>query len=142
MNLQLFFMFHQFSDMDPDPYPKPLSYGSGSGKSYGSLRIRIHNTENTGYFNLFTCIFFFSKLNSTDTIFILAFAIILLNTDLHTPNLKPEKRMKERGIMVLYCFNCLISGISNICKKIFYFRGRGSPMLLSVQIFLKEKYLT
>ena len=38
--------------------------------------------------------FYFSKLNSPDTIFILAFAIILLNTDLHTPNLKPEKRMK------------------------------------------------
>uniref|UniRef100_A0A0K2SYQ3 Putative LOC100863984 [Apis florea] n=1 Tax=Lepeophtheirus salmonis TaxID=72036 RepID=A0A0K2SYQ3_LEPSM len=35
-----------------------------------------------------------SKLRSTDTIFILAFAIILLNTDLHTPNIKPEKRMK------------------------------------------------
>ena len=29
-----------------------------------------------------------SKLQSTDTIFILAFAIILLNTDLHTPNIK------------------------------------------------------
>merc|ERR1712142_335755 len=35
-----------------------------------------------------------SKLNSVDSIFILAFAIILLNTDLHTPSLKPEKRMK------------------------------------------------
>lgn len=34
-----------------------------------------------------------SKLKSLDTIFILSFAIILLNTDLHTPNLKPEKRM-------------------------------------------------
>ncbi len=32
-----------------------------------------------------------SKLHSTDTTFILAFAIILLNTDLHTPSLKPEK---------------------------------------------------
>ena len=32
-----------------------------------------------------------SKLHSTDTTFILAFAIILLNTDLHTQNLKPEK---------------------------------------------------
>lgn len=26
-------------------------------------------------------------------IFVLAFAIIMLNTDLHTPNLKPESRM-------------------------------------------------
>jgi IQ motif/SEC7 domain-containing protein len=35
-----------------------------------------------------------AKLHSTDATFILAFAIILLNTDLHTPSLKPEKRMK------------------------------------------------
>ena len=32
-----------------------------------------------------------AKLHSADTTFILAFAIILLNTDLHTPSLKPEK---------------------------------------------------
>ena len=32
-----------------------------------------------------------SKMHSTDTMFILAFAIILLNTDLHTQSLKPEK---------------------------------------------------
>ncbi|VVC99239.1 unnamed protein product [Leptidea sinapis] len=30
---------------------------------------------------------------NTDFIFVLAFAIIMLNTDLHTPNLKPEARM-------------------------------------------------
>ena len=29
-----------------------------------------------------------SKLRSADTVFILSFAIILLNTDLHTPSLK------------------------------------------------------
>ena len=34
-----------------------------------------------------------------DTVFILAFAIILLNTDLHTPNLKPEKRMKAEDFI-------------------------------------------
>ena len=34
-----------------------------------------------------------------DTIFIMAFAIILLNTDLHTPNLKPEKRMKAEDFI-------------------------------------------
>ncbi|KAK2724301.1 IQ motif and SEC7 domain-containing protein 1-like isoform X3 [Artemia franciscana] len=34
------------------------------------------------------------KLRNPDTVFILAFAIIMLNTDLHTPNLKPERRMK------------------------------------------------
>jgi len=40
-----------------------------------------------------------SKLNSADTIFILAFAIILLNTDLHTPSLKPEKKMKPEDFV-------------------------------------------
>ncbi|XP_076330258.1 IQ motif and SEC7 domain-containing protein 1-like isoform X2 [Tachypleus tridentatus] len=35
-----------------------------------------------------------SKLQNPDTIFVLAFAIIMLNTDLHTPNMKAEKRMK------------------------------------------------
>jgi len=40
-----------------------------------------------------------SQLNSVDTVFILAFAIILLNTDLHTPNLKPEKRMKAEDFI-------------------------------------------
>ncbi|XP_014223054.2 IQ motif and SEC7 domain-containing protein 1 isoform X2 [Trichogramma pretiosum] len=35
-----------------------------------------------------------SRLRSPDTIFVLAFAIIMLNTDLHTPNLKPERRMR------------------------------------------------
>jgi len=35
-----------------------------------------------------------SKLRSADTVFILSFAIILLNTDLHTPSLKADKRMK------------------------------------------------
>ncbi|KAL7031591.1 hypothetical protein ACKWTF_007068 [Chironomus riparius] len=35
-----------------------------------------------------------SKLRSPDTIFVLAFAIIMLNTDLHTPNLKADRRMK------------------------------------------------
>ena len=29
----------------------------------------------------------------------MAFAIILLNTDLHTPNLKPEKRMKAEDFI-------------------------------------------
>ena len=40
-----------------------------------------------------------AKLNSADSVFILAFAIILLNTDLHTPNLKPEKRMKPEDFV-------------------------------------------
>lgn len=34
------------------------------------------------------------SLANVDTIFILAFAIIMLNTDLHSPNIKPEKRMR------------------------------------------------
>ncbi|KAF7274393.1 brefeldin-resistant Arf-GEF family protein schizo isoform X3 [Rhynchophorus ferrugineus] len=35
-----------------------------------------------------------ARLRSPDTIFVLAFAIIMLNTDLHTPNIKSERRMK------------------------------------------------
>lgn len=34
------------------------------------------------------------RLRSQDTVFVLAFAIIMLNTDLHTPNIKPERRMR------------------------------------------------
>ncbi|XP_046407296.1 IQ motif and SEC7 domain-containing protein 3 isoform X2 [Ischnura elegans] len=34
------------------------------------------------------------RFRSPDTVFVLAFAIIMLNTDLHTPNLKPDRRMK------------------------------------------------
>jgi len=37
---------------------------------------------------------FVSKLKAADSIVTLAFAIILLNTDLHTPNLKSEKKMQ------------------------------------------------
>lgn len=50
-----------------------------------------------------------SKFKNLDTVFILAFAIIMLNTDLHSPNLKPECRMKMndfiknlRGIFFIY----------------------------------------
>lgn len=35
-----------------------------------------------------------SRLRTKETVFVLAFAIIMLNTDLHTPNLKAERRMK------------------------------------------------
>lgn len=35
-----------------------------------------------------------ARLRSPDTVFVLAFAIIMLNTDLHTPNIKAERRMK------------------------------------------------
>lgn len=35
-----------------------------------------------------------ARLRSPDSVFVLAFAIIMLNTDLHTPNLKPERRMR------------------------------------------------
>lgn len=34
------------------------------------------------------------NFRSADTFFILAFAIIMLNTDLHSPNVKSERRMK------------------------------------------------
>lgn len=35
-----------------------------------------------------------ARLRSSDTVFVLAFAIIMLNTDLHTPSIKPERRMR------------------------------------------------
>ena len=37
---------------------------------------------------------FAAKLKSPDSIVTLSFAVMLLNTDLHTPNLKDEKKMK------------------------------------------------
>ncbi|KAL3289497.1 hypothetical protein HHI36_022917 [Cryptolaemus montrouzieri] len=40
-----------------------------------------------------------ARLRSPDTIFVLAFAIIMLNTDLHTPNIKPERRMRCEDFM-------------------------------------------
>ncbi|KAF5294831.1 hypothetical protein FQA39_LY00315, partial [Lamprigera yunnana] len=40
-----------------------------------------------------------ARLRSPDTIFVLAFAIIMLNTDLHTPNIKPERRMRIEDFM-------------------------------------------
>ncbi|XP_040356779.1 IQ motif and SEC7 domain-containing protein 2 isoform X6 [Ixodes scapularis] len=35
-----------------------------------------------------------AKLRSADTLFVLAFSVVLLNTDLHTPSVKADKRMK------------------------------------------------
>lgn len=34
------------------------------------------------------------QFRNPDTIFILAFAVILLNTDMYSPNVKPERKMK------------------------------------------------
>ena len=34
------------------------------------------------------------KFSNVDTVFLLAFAIIMLNTDLHNKNIKPERKMK------------------------------------------------
>ena len=36
---------------------------------------------------------------SADTAFILAFSVIMLNTDLHNPSIKPERRMTEKGFI-------------------------------------------
>jgi len=35
-----------------------------------------------------------SRFESTDTVFLVAFAVIMLNTDLHNANIKPERKMK------------------------------------------------
>ena len=63
------------------------------------LRPNLFAKLNFIQLQLTLCFFPFSKLNSTDSVFIMAFAIILLNTDLHTPNLKPEKRMKPEDFI-------------------------------------------
>jgi brefeldin A-inhibited guanine nucleotide-exchange protein len=36
-----------------------------------------------------------SKFDNSDAVFTLGFSIILLNTDLHNPNIDPEKKMKK-----------------------------------------------
>ena len=62
-----------------------------------------------------------AKLHSTDTFFILAFAIILLNTDLHTPNIKvcivgiwiPETGVPETS--EFQTFSCPIIQWSDKC---------------------------
>ena len=38
---------------------------------------------------------------SADTAFILAFAVIMLQTDLHNPNIKPEKKMTEDSFVAI-----------------------------------------
>lgn len=42
---------------------------------------------------------FSSKLKNTDSVVTLSFAIMLLSTDLHTPNLKTEKKMTEKDFI-------------------------------------------
>jgi len=42
---------------------------------------------------------FCSKLKAHDSVVTLACAVMLLNTDLHTPNLKPDKKMLEKDFM-------------------------------------------
>lgn len=37
---------------------------------------------------------FISQFKSVDTVFLIAFAIIMLNTDLHNPNIKQARKMK------------------------------------------------
>ncbi|KAJ8257930.1 hypothetical protein GJAV_G00191260 [Gymnothorax javanicus] len=39
------------------------------------------------------------QFRNPDTIFILAFAIILLNTDMYSPNVKPERKMKHQDFI-------------------------------------------
>lgn len=46
--------------------------------------------EKKSFFFLFSSQF----RNGADTVFVLAFAIVMLNTDLHTPHLKQDRRMK------------------------------------------------
>lgn len=63
-------------------------------------------------------------MTNVDTIFILAFAIIMLNTDLHSPNIKAEKKMRLeqfiknlRGKTRLSCMEQLHVTIANVHIK-------------------------
>ena len=44
-----------------------------------------------------------TKFHSNDTVFIMAFAIILLNTDLHTPNIKVPQISKLSKSLLKVC---------------------------------------
>jgi len=68
------------------------------------------------------------QFHNPDTIFILAFAIILLNTDMYSPNIKPDRKMMlEDFIRNLRgegpAFICLPSCCSEFCL------GEGSKSL-------------
>lgn len=53
------------------------------------------------------------QFHNPDTIFILAFAIVLLNTDMYSPNIKPERKMlledfirNLRGVLLIKTGAC------------------------------------
>ena len=52
---------------------------------------------------------FAAKLKSPDSIVTLSFAVMLLNTDLHTPNLKDEKKMKVVRTILQFVMNSKLS---------------------------------
>ena len=58
---------------------------------------------------------FLATLHSSDTVFILAFAIILLNTDLHTPNIKVN--YSQFFLMCKACQVCVNSQLCGIFSK-------------------------
>lgn len=60
-----------------------------------------------------------AKLRDPETIFVLAFAIIMLNTDLHTASMKPEKRMKMEDFIKNLRGRLLIRPLGLICYIIF-----------------------
>lgn len=73
------------------------------------------------------------QFQNPDTIFILAFAIILLNTDMYSPNVKPERKMKLddfiknlRGTSssLLWIFVCTVFSIFLPRQGGLYFRMR------------------
>lgn len=53
-----------------------------------------------------------SRFRSTDAVFILTFAIIMLNTDLHTKNMKDEKRMKPEEFIKNLSGNTQLSNVN------------------------------
>lgn len=69
------------------------------------------------------------QFQNPDTIFILAFAIILLNTDMYSPNVKPERKMKlddfiknlrGTGSSIYQSFLSTVFTVLEVQLKLFY----------------------
>lgn len=57
-----------------------------------------------------------SRFDNQDTVFLLAFAIIMLNSDLHNPSLKDENRMTLEQFITNFRSKYLLFGKINLLK--------------------------
>lgn len=74
------------------------------------------------------------QFHNPDTIFILAFAIILLNTDMYSPNIKPDRKMMlEDFIRNLRGEGPALIFLASCCSK--FCLGEGSKNLVELPFF-------